>query len=172
GGHTHQAPIGVATTARRNTLGDNGAPGIATDVDHLGAGVSLLTVIAQGHRVELADRIVTAQDHTGVLPSDSGTRFHLSPGNMRTVATAFAALGHEVVDSAHTVLVTWIPVLHGGILHLGVFQGDNFHYCGMQLIFIAHGCSTAFQVADVGTFFRNDERAFELPGIRRVDAEI
>ena len=42
----------------------------------------------------------------------------------------------------------------------------------MQLILVALGRRAAFEIADIGAFVRDDERALELPGLRRVDAEI
>ena len=91
---------------------------------------------------------------------------------MRAVAPAVAALGDEVVDAAHAVFISGIPVLHRGILDFRVFHGDEFHYGGMQLVFIPHGGGAAFQVADETALVRDDEGAFELAGLRLVDAEI
>ena len=42
----------------------------------------------------------------------------------------------------------------------------------MQLVLVAHGGGAAFQIADVATLFGNDQRAFELAGVFRIDAEI
>ena len=49
GAEFHQSPIGVGAFARRDTLGDDGAPGILAEVDHLGAGVGLLVVMGECH---------------------------------------------------------------------------------------------------------------------------
>src|SRR5690606_21066034 len=97
----------------------------------------------------------TAQYHTGVFPSDGGTGFHLSPGYMRTVAATFTALRDEVVDTALPVLVSWVPVLHCGVLHLGIFKGNNLNHRSVQLVLIAHGRGTAFQITDVSALVRN-----------------
>ena len=35
---------------------------VLADVDHLGAGVGLLVVVRQRHRIKLADRVVALQD--------------------------------------------------------------------------------------------------------------
>ena len=42
----------------------------------------------------------------------------------------------------------------------------------MELVFIALGGGTAFQVADVAAFFCHNEGALKLPGIGGVDAEV
>src|SRR5438094_9738146 len=85
---------------------------------------------------------------------------------------ALAALGHEIEDAASTFFITRIPVLDGGVLNLGVIQCDQLNHGGVQLIFIANGRRTAFEVADVRAFVRNYQRALELPGFRRIDAEV
>uniref|UniRef100_A0A914YIC6 Uncharacterized protein n=1 Tax=Panagrolaimus superbus TaxID=310955 RepID=A0A914YIC6_9BILA len=134
GGNTNQAAIGIDTLARRNPLGDNRAAGIATHMNHLGAGIGLLAVVAQGDRVELALGIIAAQHHAGVFPGDGRASFNLRPGDVRTCATAFATLGDEVVNTAYAVFIAGVPVLHGGVLDLGVVQGDQFHDRCVQLV--------------------------------------
>src|ERR1700690_4417139 len=116
GKHLDQATISVGAAAGGNALGDDRGARVLADVDHLGAGVGLLHIAGHGDRIELAHRVVAAQDATGIFPGDRGAGFHLGPGNVRVVAAAFAALGDEVVDAAAPVLVAGIPVLHGGIL--------------------------------------------------------
>ena len=48
----------------------------------------------------------------------------------------------------------------------------QFNHRRMQLVFVAHGCGAAFEVADMTAFLGNDQRAFELSGIGGVDAEV
>jgi len=50
-----------------DALGDDRAPGVPADVDHLRAGVRLLVVVCQRHGVELADRIIALQDHGAIV---------------------------------------------------------------------------------------------------------
>src|SRR6202012_1207764 len=109
--HAHQAAVGLLAVAGGNTLGDDGRAGVLADVDHLGAGVGLLTMMGQRHRVELADRVVAAQDAAGVLPGDGRAGFDLGPGDLAALAAAVAAFGDEVVDAAAAVLVAGVPVL-------------------------------------------------------------
>ena len=86
--------------ARGNTFRDNRALGVLADMDHLGAGVGLLIVVGQRHRVKLADRVVALQNAARIFPGDRRTGFHLRPGDLRAFAQAFAALGDEIIDAA------------------------------------------------------------------------
>src|SRR3546814_4811920 len=106
---------GLAATGA-DALGNDGALGVAAQMDHLGAGVGLLRVVGERDRIELADRIVAHQHARGILPGDCRAGFDLGPGNLAARATAFAALGDKVVDAADAVFIAGVPVLHGGIL--------------------------------------------------------
>ena len=53
--HLHLAAIGVLAALGRNALGDDGAASVFADVVHLGAGVGLLPLGGDGHRVKFAD---------------------------------------------------------------------------------------------------------------------
>src|SRR6185312_3804192 len=166
------AAVAVVALAGADALGDDLRLGVLADVDHLGAGVGLLVMMGERHRVELAHRTVAAQYHAGVLPGDRRAGFHLGPADLAVVAAAVAALGDQVVYAAHAVLVAGIPVLHGGVLDLGALQRHQFHHRGMQLVLVALGCGAAFEVGDVGAFLGHDQGAFELAGVLRVDAEV
>src|SRR5205807_482742 len=96
----HHASIAVLAVPGGDALRDDGALRVLADVDHLGAGVGLLIVIGNGHRVELANRVVTLQDATGILPGDRRAGLDLRPGDLGIRAQALAALGNEVVDAA------------------------------------------------------------------------
>ena len=85
---------------------------------------------------------------------------------------AQAALGDEVVDAAHAVLVARVPVLHGRVLDVGVVQRDQFDHRRVQLVGVERGRGAAFEVGHRGAFFGHDQRALELPGVFGVDAEI
>ena len=155
-----------------NALGDDGAAGVLADVDHLGAGVGLLPVAGQGHRVKLAHRVFAAQHAAWILPSDGRTGLDLGPGDLGVAALAQAALGHEVVDTALALGIARIPVLHRGVFDGGVVQRHQFHHRRMQLVFVALRRGTAFQVGDVSPLVGNDQRPFELAGVAGVDAEV
>ena len=119
------------------------------DVDHLGAGVGLLAVGGERHRVELADRVVALEDDARVLPGDGRAGLDLGPGDLGVGAGALAALGDEVVDAARALRVARVPVLHGGVLDLGVVEGDQLDHRGVQLVLVAHRGGAALEVAHV-----------------------
>ena len=85
---------------------------------------------------------------------------------------AFAALGDKVVDATLAVLVARIPVLDGRVFYLGVIESDEFYYCGMQLVLVAHWRRAPFQIAHIAVGIGNDQRALELASILGVDAEV
>src|SRR5208337_4033656 len=107
--------IGVLRSARRDSLRYHPARCVLAEMDHLGPRIDLLAAIGNRDRVELAARIVTAQDTGRIFPGDRGSGLDLSPGNLGICAPAIAALGDEIIDSAAAVRVTRIPVLHGRI---------------------------------------------------------
>ena len=146
--------------------------GVAAHVDHLGAGIGLLAVVGDGDGVELAHRIVALQDAARILPGDRGPGLHLGPGDLGVGAAAGAALGDEVVDPTPALGVARIPVLHGGILDLGVIESDQLDHGRMKLVLVPHRRRTAFEIAHVRALVSDDQRALELAGVGRVDAEV
>ena len=170
--NTHQPAIAVVGVARRNAFADDGAAGVFTEVDHLGAGVGLLIVIGQRHRIKLAHRVVAAQHARRVLPGNRRTGFDLRPRNARVHTLAQAALGDKVVDAAHAFFVARVPVLHGRIFDVGVVHRHQLHHRRVQLIGIKLGRGAAFEIRHRGAVFGHDQRALELAGILRVDPKI
>ena len=170
--HRDETAIGVGRPAGGNALGDDPARRVLAEMDHLGAAIHLLLRVGNGDGIELAARIVAAQDATGIFPGDGGARLHLRPGNLRVLAPAVAALRHEVVDAALAVLVAGIPVLNGGVFDLRIVHRHQFHHGGMKLVLVALRRGAAFEIAYIRAFFRNDERAFELARLLLVDTEI
>ena len=49
---------------------------------------------------------------------------------------------------------------------------DQLHHRGVQLIFIAHRRGATFEITYGRSFFRNDQCALKLAGLRGIDAEI
>src|SRR5207253_9595913 len=94
--HLHEAAVGIVAVAGGDALRDDRAPRVRPDVDHLGAGVGLLVVVHERHRVELADRVVALEDYARVLPGDGRARLHLPPRDPRVAADALAAAGYAV----------------------------------------------------------------------------
>src|SRR5262249_25918294 len=116
--------------------------------------VGLLTMVRQRDRVELTDGVFADQDATRIFPGDRRTRLDLRPRNLRVTASAGAALGDEVVDSALARLgVAGVPVLHGGILDLRVFAySDQLNDSRVQLILVTDGRCTALEITYVRIF--------------------
>src|SRR6185436_6681495 len=155
--------VGVLPVPGRDALRDDGAGGVAPDVDHLGAGVGLLVLVGHGHAVELAHGAVALQDAARVLPGDRGAGLDLGPADLAALAQAAAALGDEVVHATDAVLVAGVPVLHGAVLDLGVVEGHQLDHGGVQLVLAAGRRGAALEVGDVAAFLRDDEGALELP---------
>jgi hypothetical protein len=166
-----EAAIAVLTFAGADAFGDDRAAGVLADVDHLRAGVGLLHVVGQRDGIEFADAVVALQDDAGIFPGDGGAGLDLGPGNFG-VLSAFAALGHEIVNAAFAFFVAGIPVLDGGVFDLGAFHRNEFDDGSVELVFIAHWRGATFEVADVAAFVGDDQGAFELAGTGGVDAEI
>ena len=118
-------------------------------MDHLGAGIGLLHVVGQRHRIKLAYTVLAAQHAGWIFPGNGRPCFDLRPGDFRPVTPADAALGNEVVDPALAVLITGIPVLHGRVFDLGIGQRDKFHNSSVKLVLIPLRRGAAFQIADI-----------------------
>ena len=168
----HEAAVGVLPAAGGDALRHDRAAGVLPHVDHLRAGVRLLHVVGDRHRVELAHRVVALQDARGVLPGDGGAGLDLRPRDLRPRSRALAALGDEVVDPALAVLVAGVPVLDGRVLDLRVVEGDELDHRRVQLVLVAHRRRAALEVADVGPLGGHEQGPLELPGVRGVDAEV
>src|ERR1700730_19295029 len=83
--------VSVLPVACGDALGDDRAPGILPDVDHLRAGVRLLVVVRESDRVELTNRVVTHEQDARVLPGDGRAGLDLGPGDLRSDAPALVA---------------------------------------------------------------------------------
>src|SRR5262249_454678 len=167
-----QTAVAVLALPSRDALGDDGAAGVLPDVHHLGAGVGLLPAVYHRHRVELAHRVVALQNAAGVLPGDGRAGLHLGPTDLGVGAGALAPLGDEVVDAAPALLIARVPVLDRGVLDGGTGQRYQLDHSGVELVLVPLGCRAALEIADRSALVGNDERALELPGLRRVDPEV
>ena len=141
-------------------------------MQHLGAGVCFLVVVGDGDAVELRLRIVAHEDAGRIFPSDGTSGFHLRPRQAGVATAQLPAFGDEVIDSALSIFVAGIPVLNGGVFHLGVFVHDDFNDGCVELVFIAHRGSATFEVTDIASVVADDERAFKLSRVAGVDAEV
>ena len=172
-GRSHdEAAVAVLAVSGGNALGDDGRTRVLADVDHLRARVRLLVVVGHGHAVELRYGVVAAQQTRGVFPRDGRSRLHLCPGEFGVVAAQVATLRYEIEHTAPSVFVAWIPVLDGGVFHLGPVHDDDLDDGRMELVLVAHWGRAALQVGDVGVVVGHDERALKLSRVAGVDAEI
>ena len=170
--HAHQTTIGVLTLSGGYTLGNDCGTGVGGKVNHLSTSVCLLEVVGDCHGIEFGLRTFACEYARGVLPRDCRTCFYLCPRQTSILTTEMPALGDEIEYSAFAFSITWIPVLHSGILDFCVFSNNDFYYRCVKLIFIAHRCGTSFKVGNVSSIVANDESALELTGIARIDAEV
>src|SRR5215212_255909 len=128
-------------------------------MDHLGAGIDLLEAVGYRDRIEFAARIIAAQNAAWIFPGDGGAGLDLGPGDLGVAAAAVAALGHEIINTTPAMLVAGIPVLHGRVFDLGIFQRDQFDDRGVELVFIPHRRGAAFKIAYIGALVGDDQGA-------------
>ena len=62
--------------------------------------------------------------------------------------------------------------MDGGVAAPAAFFHNDFHHCGVEGVGFVDGGGAAFHVVDVGVFVHDDEGAFELAHVFRVDAEV
>ena len=77
--YLHQPSIALLAVTRGDALGDDGAPGVFSHVNHLGAGIRLLVIRGDCNGIKFSDGVVPLQDATRVFPGDGGTGFYLRP---------------------------------------------------------------------------------------------
>src|SRR5688572_29210551 len=71
--------IGVLRFARGDAFGDDAAGRVLAEMQHLGAAIDLLVAVRDRDRVELAARVIAAQDAARIFPGDGGAGFELGP---------------------------------------------------------------------------------------------
>src|SRR5207302_5210764 len=62
--------------------------------------IDLLAAVGDRDRVELAARMIAAQDAARIFPGDRRAGLDLGPGDLGMATAAVAALGDEVEDAA------------------------------------------------------------------------
>ena len=170
--HPHEPPVGVLAVAGGDALAHYPAAGVTADVYHLRARIRLLVVAGEGHGIELAAGIVAHQHRGGILPGDGGAGLDLRPAQVAALAAAESALGDQVQDAAAALGISRIPVLHRAVAHVRILLHYYLHHGRVELVFVAHRGGAALHVAHARAFVGDDERAFELAGAARVDAEV
>src|SRR3990172_3102541 len=85
-----QSAIGIVPVSSRNSLRNDGASGILSNMNHLRPGISLLVVVGKGYRVKFANRVFSLQNAAGILPGDGRTGFHLCPRDLGVLPHALS----------------------------------------------------------------------------------
>jgi hypothetical protein len=79
---------------------------------HFCSGIGLLAIISESDGIKLANRVSTLQHTTWIFPGDGRTGFNLRPTNTTAVTPALSTLGHKIVNTANTVLISSVPILN------------------------------------------------------------
>src|ERR1700693_1315187 len=77
-----EAAIGVLRDAGGDALGDDPARRILAEMDPLVAAIDLLVAVRDRDRIELAARIIAAQDAARIFPGDGESGLDLGPGDL------------------------------------------------------------------------------------------
>ena len=139
---------------------------------HLRAGVSLLVVVCDGDRIELCHGVVATEDARGVLPCHGRPCLHLCPRELRRLSAEVSTLRDKVQHASPPLLVARVPVLHGGVFHLGTVLDDYLDDGCVKLVLVAHRGGTSLKVRHIGVVVGYDERPLELSCVACVDAEV
>ena len=91
---------------------------------------------------------------------------------MASRALAYTSLGHKVIYTSTSFLITRIPVLDCRILHLSIFLHNNLHHGSMKLVLVTHRSGTSLHIAYIRTLVSYDQSPFELTSSGRIDTEI
>ena len=158
------AAVGGAAFADGNGFGNDVGRRFIRGVDHLGAGVLVLAGIGECDRDHLAAGAAAFHDHAGVFHGEARADVAIDPADFG-VLHGEAALGDEVEDIA-------APVLDGDVLDLGTFERDEFHHGRVQGGGFEFRRGAAFHIHHFRAFIGDDEGAFELAEVFRVDAEV
>ena len=85
---------------------------------------------------------------------------------------AYTPLGHEVEDSAFTLGISRIPVLHRGIFHLCILLHHYLHHGCMELVLIPHRRRASFHIAHIRPLVCHYQSPLELSCTFCIDSEI
>ena len=113
GADLHEPAVAVAGATSTDALAHDRGAGARAHMNHLGAGVCLLTVIGERHGIKLTNRIGALKHTAGIFPGNGRASFHLGPTNATACSTTLATLGHKVVDTTNAILIAGIPILNG-----------------------------------------------------------
>ena len=160
----NEATISAASFTNGDGFADDVAGGVIGGVDHLGASVLMLAAVRQSDADDFATGALAFHDDAWVFHRQAAADVAVDPAHFG-VFHGDATLGDEVEDVA-------TPVLHGDVLDLGTFEGDEFDDGAVQRGGFKLRRGAAFHVHDLAAFIANDERALELAELLAVDAEV
>ena len=148
-GNAHQTAVRVFAPSGGDTLADDSAAGILSEMNHLCTGICLLVIIGYRHAVKLCRGVIARKDTGRIFPGNGRTGFHLRPGQFAIYPFAVSAFRYEIIHAAFAFGITRIPVLDSAVLHFRTVVHHNLHNGGMQLVFVTHRRRTSLQVRNV-----------------------
>src|SRR6266576_5441057 len=93
--HVHQAAVSGATFADRDRFGNDVARRLVGSMNHLCAGVLMLTIIGKRDGQDFAARLATFHDNTGILHGEARPDVAIDPFYLGVLMRE-AAFRHEV----------------------------------------------------------------------------
>ena len=160
----HEAAVGRAAAVLGDRLRVDDRRGLGRGVRHLGARVLVLTGTGVRDRQHLAVRLRAGHHDRRVLHRELRAEVAVDPLDGRFGFGA-GALGDEVVDVRRPVLDRRVADARAGL-------GDQLDDRGVQRVGGVHRRRAALDVVHRRAFVGDDQRALELAGVLRVDAEV
>ena len=133
-------------------------------MDHLRAGVLVLTGTGERDRERLALGVLSDQEDRRVLHRDLRADVAVDPLHRRALVRD-RALGDEVVDVVR-------PVLDRRVANAGVLLHDDLDDGRVQRVALVDRRRAALDVVDVRALVGDDQRPLELAHVLGVDAEV
>ena len=133
-------------------------------VQHLGAGVLVLTLAGERHREHLALGVLAGHPDRRVLHGDLRPDVAVDPLHGGAGLGA-GPLGDQVVDVVR-------PVLDRGVTATATGLDDDLHHRRVQRIRLVDRRGAALDVVHVGALVDDDQRPLELAHVLGVDPEV
>ena len=133
-------------------------------MDHFGAGILVLAGVGEGDGDDFAAGLTAFHDDAWVLHGQATADVAIDPFYFGFLV-GDASFGDQIEDVA-------APVLHGHVLEFSSFHGDQFDHCAVQGAGLEFRSCTSFHVHDFCSFIDDDQGAFELAEVFRINAEV
>ena len=133
-------------------------------MNHLAAGVKLLTGGGKGDGKDFAVSSRFQEIDRGIFHGEFGTQVGIDPFH-GGVFVGRGSFGNEVVDIGG-------PILDGGVTTTAAFLDNYLDDGTMERVGTISWGGTAFDVVDESVFVDDDKSPFELANVFGVDAEI